>query len=414
MSPWLQTQWHPLAAFIVSNKPRVSSLWSKCQRCRTPHRGCINIQEVVVGAVPLYCCCQTRDRSLLALSAEHHQHFQECKSDPGGKGWAASRTCSSSEPSWCWATVLKAAGWREQGVCASQWTGGTAANTSQSTGPCDALLLWLSPAGALSMQCSSTRADVLQDSPEVWDLWRLLWRVSKAGELPCRWVCQLQQGLQWCHQLPPPLFWNLWHWREDRPFVLRQLFRAEQEQICSMVFLVVCDEGSSHRGDHELHARWSHKVHPRLVFWTAQAMFQTSWSLLLERPLCVVTESTPAAKVNILQLVGREDGTVHVNTYNWQTYLAPVFKPLHSIKKTAHFWFSAYHFGQVFYKASLVEEESWPNLLKNRDAFGELGAMPDIIPAPGLPRERQQYLFCQIREFVREDQRDVVYPNPGN
>ena len=61
-----------------------------------------------------------------------------------------------------------------------------------------------------------------------------------------------------------------------------------------------------------------------------------------------------------------------------------------------------------------MEEESWPNLLKNRDAFGELGAMPDIIPAPGLPRERQQYLFCQIREFVREDQRDVVYPNPGN
>ena len=53
--------------------------------------------------------------------------------------------------------------------------------------------------------------------------------------------------------------------------------------------------------------------------------------------LCVVTESTPVAKVNIPQLVGREDGTVHVNTYNWQTYLAPVFKPLQGIKKTAHF-----------------------------------------------------------------------------
>ena len=44
----------------------------------TPRRGCINVQEVVIGAVPLYCCCQTCDRSLLALSAEQHQHLQEC------------------------------------------------------------------------------------------------------------------------------------------------------------------------------------------------------------------------------------------------------------------------------------------------------------------------------------------------
>ena len=65
-----------------------------------------------------------------------------------------------------------------------------------------------------------------------------------------------------------------------------------------MVFLVACDEGSSHRGDHELRASCSHKVRPGLVFWTgvldwcfglvfwtAQATFQTSGSLLLERPL---------------------------------------------------------------------------------------------------------------------------------
>ena len=131
--------------------------------------------------------------------------------------------------------------------------------------------------------------------------------------------------------------------------------------------------------------------------------------------LCdVVTESTPVATVSIPQLVGREDGTMHVYTDNWQTYLAPVFKPLQGIKKTAHFRFSAGHPGEVFYKASLAEEESRLNLLKNRDTFRELGAMPDIIPAPGLPPERQQYLFSQIREFVREDQRDVVCPNSGN
>ena len=113
-----------------------------------------------------------------------------------------------------------------------------------------------------------------------------------------------------------------------------------------MVFLVACGEGSSHRGDHELRASCSHKVRPGLVFWTG--VLDWCFGLLKRRfrpaevsclnDLCdVVTESTPVAKVNIPQLVGREDGTVHVNTYNWQTYLAPVFKPLHGIKKTAHF-----------------------------------------------------------------------------
>ena len=113
--------------------------------------------------------------------------------------------------------------------------------------------------------------------------------------------------------------------------------------------------------------------------------------------LCdVVRESTPAARVNIPKIVGREDRTVIIPTYDWQAYLSPVFKPLPSIKKLSHFRFSAENNGEVFYKTSLAEEKSRVNLVKDRTAYANLRAMPETIPAPGLTHERQEYLFSHI------------------
>ena len=121
------------------------------------------------------------------------------------------------------------------------------------------------------------------------------------------------------------------------------------------------------------------------------------------------------ARVNIPQLAGREDGIVFVPTYDMQAYLSPVLKPLLGIKKWSHFRFSAENHGEVFHKTgSAAEEESRVGLVKDRTAYANLRAMPETIPAPGLPLERQEYLFSHIRELVREDQRDVLCPDPGN
>ena len=38
--------------------------------------------------------------------------------------------------------------------------------------------------------------------------------------------------------------------------------------------------------------------------------------------------------------------------------------------------------------------------------------LPEIIPAPGLDSKRQWYLFHQIRDFCREDAKDLVCPKP--
>ena len=39
-------------------------------------------------------------------------------------------------------------------------------------------------------------------------------------------------------------------------------------------------------------------------------------------------------------------------------------------------------------------------------------AMPPVIPPPGLSYERQEYLYSEIREFCKEEVKDLVCPKP--
>ena len=52
-----------------------------------------------------------------------------------------------------------------------------------------------------------------------------------------------------------------------------------------------------------------------------------------------VVESS--ADVNSAQLVGTQTGEILVPMYDWATFFAPFFKPLHQIKKYHHFHFSS-------------------------------------------------------------------------
>ncbi|MEQ2284999.1 hypothetical protein AMECASPLE_027322, partial [Ameca splendens] len=51
----------------------------------------------------------------------------------------------------------------------------------------------------------------------------------------------------------------------------------------------------------------------------------------------VVENSSPESRLNIPQLVGLEDGTVLVNTFDWQAHLSPYFRKLPQIKSYQHF-----------------------------------------------------------------------------
>ena len=109
---WLQKR-HLLAAFIMSKE---SSLPSFTKQVPTQQDTALWLRQ---SSRSYGWSCAPKLLLLLVPSAERHQYLQECKSDPGGKGWTASRTCSSPEPSWCRMAVLQAADCGEQGVCAA-------------------------------------------------------------------------------------------------------------------------------------------------------------------------------------------------------------------------------------------------------------------------------------------------------
>ena len=118
-----------------------------------------------------------------------------------------------------------------------------------------------------------------------------------------------------------------------------------------------------------------------------------------------------SAAVNSTQLVGSEDGTSFVPVGDWQSHLAPHYKPLPGIMSKHHFRFDAAHPGMVFYKDKPDSHESSLQLCKTMPA-----ALPTTPPAAvtpfGLSAQRQWYLHDHIREFVPDVHKDILCPRP--
>jgi len=115
--------------------------------------------------------------------------------------------------------------------------------------------------------------------------------------------------------------------------------------------------------------------------------------------------------VNKPQLVGSEDGTVIVPTYDWQSFLEPYFKTLTGIKVLHHFRFSHLTPGVIYYRVTPTCQEQSMQLLKSVDRLPSIDGPLELKP-PGLPLARQWYLFQKIREFTRDDAQDVTCPKP--
>lgn len=78
------------------------------------------------------------------------------------------------------------------------------------------------------------------------------------------------------------------------------------------------------------------KFAPDWCFGLIKQRFRRTRVNTLAEIAAVVKDSTVKG-VNIPQLVGKEDGTVFVDSYDWQKYLTPYFRPLPQIKKYQHF-----------------------------------------------------------------------------
>ena len=97
--------------------------------------------------------------------------------------------------------------------------------------------------------------------------------------------------------------------------------------------------------------------------------------------------------VNHVQLVGRQDGTVLVPTYNWAEFFVSPFrqKALKGIKAMHHLTFTDAKPGVV--KDSVNSPEREISLIKDSSWKPKAGNLPPVIPPPGLSLERRQYVF---------------------
>ena len=96
----------------------------------------------------------------------------------------------------------------------------------------------------------------------------------------------------------------------------------------------------------------------------------------------------------------------------WHAFFAGHFKPHPGVSKAHYFTFEACRPGQILIKQALSGKEVSARLLKTtKKAVLEAG-LPPQVPAGGLSRDRQTYLFKEIRPFVDPAFQDDLCPQP--
>ena len=119
----------------------------------------------------------------------------------------------------------------------------------------------------------------------------------------------------------------------------------------------------------------------------------------------VVNEST---ECNAAQLVPGSG----LLWYDWDKFLPLCFRPIPRITQFHHFVFEAVNPGVVLVKSRVEDNFQQVSILKTGVTVPTVMAagLPDILPAGGLSRERQTYLYREIRPFVPGEFADELCP----
>lgn len=100
------------------------------------------------------------------------------------------------------------------------------------------------------------------------------------------------------------------------------------------------------------------------------------------------------------ELVGTHDGRVIVPVYDWVSFLGQYFRKLPNIKKFHHFSFTSENPGMFFLKQFVSSLEQSFMMLKNNGIFPPSSTLPCVINPVGLTKERKEYLYREIRQFI--------------
>lgn len=98
---------------------------------------------------------------------------------------------------------------------------------------------------------------------------------------------------------------------------------------------------------------------------------------------------------------------------NWKEFLSTFYCPVTNIRKYHHFRFSSSEPWYVFVKERIDFEEKYINVKKKGSPQFEATGMPALIHPAGMTRERQHYLYRNVRPYVRPAHQEDLCPTPA-
>ena len=97
---------------------------------------------------------------------------------------------------------------------------------------------------------------------------------------------------------------------------------------------------------------------------------------------------------------------------NWESLVDPLFKPIPQIRKYHHFRFDASNPGKVYIKEHTNSTEREISIFKKGITAAKVqkAKLPSAIFPAGLTRERQEYLYKEVRPYVKSEYQDITCP----
>jgi hypothetical protein len=100
------------------------------------------------------------------------------------------------------------------------------------------------------------------------------------------------------------------------------------------------------------------------------------------------------------------------NWRDWKTFLSTYYRGVKGIRKFHHFRFESENPWSVYVKERVDSDEKEICLRKNGSPSFDPAVLPEILHPVGLTRERQQYLYRNVRPYVRPAQQESLCPTP--
>ena len=96
----------------------------------------------------------------------------------------------------------------------------------------------------------------------------------------------------------------------------------------------------------------------------------------------------------------------------WDTFIYSLFKAVPNVTKYHHFRLDSDTPGMVHAKESFDSAETHVSIFKRGVSAEKVrnARLPKVLSPGGMSRERQQYLYSQVRPFVRPEFQDITCP----